>query len=233
VPGIDSLIRPALGDASRLVRLDAAWHLRDQLPADGAARSELERYMRYVSDQPGGALRMAHDHADRGEADQALMWMQRVVDWDQTSADAWMNYGFMLHRFDQSSEAVEAFEQAHRLDPSSVIPLSYQAMLIGEQGDLQATQKAWERVIALDRNYGRAWYNLGLLFAQQGDRQTAITYLDQGMAVSPEDPDIPYAKVTLLMQLGAEDAARSTLERLLQSHPDYAPARRLEGILLR
>lgn len=232
VPGMDTLIRPALEDESRLVRLDAAWQLRDQLPVDGSMRNELEHYMRYVSDQPGGALRMAHDHADRGEEDPALMWMQRVVQWDPTSADAWMNYGLMLHRFEQPHDAIEAFEQAYQLDSTSVIPLTYQAMLIGEQDDLQATQEAWERVIAVDPDYGRAWYNLGLLFAQQGDRQTAITYLDQGMSVSPDDPDIPYAKITLLMQAGDVDAARRTIERLLRSHPDYAPARRIEGVLM-
>jgi predicted CXXCH cytochrome family protein len=230
-PGTEGYLTPALEDPSRLVRLDASWHLRDQLPADGKLLDELQRYMRYVSDQPGGALRMAHYHAERQESDEALMWMQRVVEWDQTSADAWINYGLMLHRFEQGDEAITAFEKAHQQAPESVVPLTYVAMLLGEKGDMEVTRKAWERVLTVDKTYGRAWYNLGLLFAQAGDPVAAITYLDQGIAVSPDDPDIPYAKITLLIQTGQQDAAKAALASLLRAHPNYAPAQRLRPLL--
>lgn len=231
-PEMDALLKPKLEDESRLVRLDASWYLRDQLPeSDILLEEELMHYMDYTSDQPGGALRKAHFHAEKGDKTEALKWMQKVVLWDQTSADAWVNRGLMLNRFDEREQAIESFEKAHELAPNSVIPLSYAAMLISETGSLSDIQAAWERILKVDETYGRAWYNLGLLMAQNGNPSAAISYLDQGIAVTPDDPDIRYAKATILYQNGDVEKAKNTLVRLLEISPNYTPALRMQQLL--
>ncbi len=223
-PNMEGVMKDALGDDTRLVRLDAAWYLRDQLEGESKLNQDLLHYIDYTSDQPGGALRKAHYFSGKGQKELALEWMDKVVKWDATSPDAWISRGMMQNRFGETTDAIKSFEKAHELTPDSVIPLSYQAMLIGEEGDLESTRSAWERVLKLDSSYGRAWYNLGLLLARSGNLDGAIAYLDQGIAVAPDDPDILYAKATLQYQSGAIDGAFDSLKSVLEDNPDYGPA---------
>jgi len=188
-PAMDDMMKPLIHDSSRLVRIDASWYLRNDLIPESVNEQELFHYMNYTSDQPGGALRKANFHAERGDKTEALKWINKVVKWDSTSPDAWIQRGLMLHQFTDDSAAIASFEQASRLAPDSAVPLAYLAMLTGEAGDPNASRSAWERVLRVDPLYGRAWYNLGLLMAQSGNTLAALSYLDQGIAVSPDDPD--------------------------------------------
>jgi tetratricopeptide (TPR) repeat protein len=75
--------------------------------------------------------------------------------------------------------------------------------------------------------HGRAWYNLGLALNGRGDKEAAINALVRGESAVAQDPDIPYARATILLQMGRQFEAEQAASRALTIQPNYQPARQL------
>ncbi|MFM9080372.1 MAG: multiheme c-type cytochrome, partial [Opitutaceae bacterium] len=82
LPNEAATLRPMLEDPVRLVRLDAAWPLSAELPANSRVRRELDEYLSASADQPAGRMRLGQDFFNRGmnaEAVQALETAERTA----------------------------------------------------------------------------------------------------------------------------------------------------------
>ena len=231
-PGYETLVRPLLNDPSRLVRVDAAWYLRNVMDPDSKAWKELIDYMRYTADQPGGALRWSEFEADRGNTAAAEQWIDKVVKWDRTSVDALLAKGFLMNRLGKPKEAILTFGKVFERDPKNPLPLYYQALVMAEQGNSDSAFETLQRVISIDPTMDRAWYNLGLLYHEHGDIDSALTYLDQAISLNPEQPDYLYAKATILLHLNRSDELERTVEVLIRKFPDCAPGLQLKQLLI-
>ena len=62
-------------------------------------------------------------------------------------------------------------------------------------------------------------YNLGLLYAQFGQTETAITTLEETVKLKPNYIDVRYALSLLYRQIGRKDEARQQLEEILRIDP--------------
>ena len=231
-PGYESLIRPLLNDPARVVRVDAAWYLRNEMDPDSKVWKELMHYMRYTADQPGGALRWSEFEAGRGNTAAAEEWIDKVIEWDRTSVDAMLAKGFLLNRLGKPKEAILAFGKVFERDPQNPLPLYYQALIMAEQGDSDLAFETLHRVISIDPEMDRAWYNLGLLYNETGDVDSALSYLDQAISLNPEQPDYLYAKATILLRLNRADELEKTVESLILQFPNYAPGLQLRQLLI-
>lgn len=227
-PGLEDTIRPMLKDEARVVRLDAAWYLRGELDLESREWKELLHYMRYTSDQPGGALRFAEYHAGLGNVEEADAWMEKVTKWDPSSAEAWVTRGMVMNRLGKPGDALRHFQKAYDMRPDDVSPLYYRALIQAEQGNASAAMQTLETVVRQEPNFDRAWYNLGLLYSQMGDLEGAVSRLDQAISVAPDNPDYPYAKATILMRQQKILETMELVDQILEKFPNYAPARQLK-----
>ncbi len=227
-PEMETWMQPKTSDPSRLVRLDARWYIDSQRVSVSEPEGELLRYMNYTADQPGGALRWANFYAVRGNVAATRLWMDRVVRWDGTSPNAWMQRGMLLNQVGLDTLAIQAFEKALQLTPDDATPAYYLAMLAGEVGDLDVTIAAFERVVRLDAGHDRSWYNLGLAYAQKGDLTSAVSYLDQAIALRPESVEYLWAKATLLYQLKDMESLQKVIKLILKLDPDHPQALQLK-----
>jgi Flp pilus assembly protein TadD len=66
-----------------------------------------------------------------------------------------------------------------------------------------------------------------LLRQSQGDSTAALTALQQAEAVSPGDPEIPFARATILVRLGRLDEARLAANKSLEMDPGFDRAKKL------
>ena len=81
--------------------------------------------------------------------------------------------------------------------------------------------------VRLDPRHSRAWFNLGLARNTQGQSEAALEALLRAETLAPDDPQIPYARATILARLDRKPEARVALERALALSPNYADAQRL------
>jgi tetratricopeptide (TPR) repeat protein len=226
-PAAAPLLTPRLDDPSRMVRNDAAWALRRQLPPGSKERAALMEYLNGNTDQPGGVLRLAEMALDEDRLDEAERWVKRLLKWEPRGGMANHMMGRVLNRQGKNKEAIAAMNRAVAYEPEGPDHAYALALLYAETGNIAKTIQTLERVVKVAPAFDRAWYNLGLAYAGQEKLSEAVSALQAAERASPRNPDYPYARATVHLRLNDTDGARDAALHTLQLAPNYGPARQL------
>jgi predicted CXXCH cytochrome family protein len=218
------LVRDALNDPVRLVRLDAAWALSPELAEESPSRRELEAYLNVMSDNPVSLLRRGQDRFRRGQRDEGIADVRRAITLDPLSAPLPETLGYMFNAASRPAEAAEQFERAASLAPGAAQPAYLAALAWAEAGNALKAEAMFRESLRRDPAQGRAWYNLGLLLSQAGKVEEAIAALAAAEERDPRDPGTPYAAATILAQRGRFSEAKAAVERALAIDRNFAPA---------
>ena len=227
VPREVPALRPLLNDSSRLVRLDAAWPLSQELPDTSVARKELDAYLAVSADQPAGRMRIGQDLFNRGRAAEAEVQLRKATEWDPNSAGMHDALGIVLNELGRPDEAAASLWRAARLNPSDATSAFNAALAFAGARKLADAELAFREAVKRNPRYDRAWYNLGLLLAQTGRMADGIDALQTAEQLAPNVADYPYARATLLWQRGERAAAAAAARRALEADPAHAQAREL------
>jgi tetratricopeptide (TPR) repeat protein len=230
---ITDALRRLLEDPMRSVRFRAAWALRGSLDLETSAARELRHVLDFNADQPGGQAQKGAFALARNNPLTALAHYQKAVQWDPYSAGLHNELAVVLSLLGRSGEALRSMQQAAELDPADAEFQYRLALAWHENGRLDRALEALERTVRLDPAHARAWYNLGLARNQAGDSPAALDALMNGEKADPRDPRIPYARATILLQLGRETEARQAVEEALRRQPNFAAALELLGQMVR
>lgn len=218
------LVREALQDPVRLVRLDAAWALSPELTDNSPMRRELDDYLNVFAENPVSLMRRGQDRFRRGQHDPGLTDLRKAIELDPLSAPIPETLGYMLNTVGRTREAAESFEKAAKLSPTDPVAAQNAALTWAEAGDISRAEAMFREAVRRDPTRGRMWYNLGLLLNQTGRAGEALQILSQAEMATPQDPDIPYAAATIHFQLGQVPQAKAAAERALAISPAYQPA---------
>ncbi len=226
-PQAAELLPPFLKDPVRLVRVDAEWALSTSLPADSPTRRELDAYLSLSIDQPVGRLRYGQDMANRGQLAAAEREIALATEWDPNSAGIFEVHGMVLAGLNRLSEAAAKLRRASDLSPTDGQRALQAGLAYAEAGVLTEAEKMFQTAVQRDPQFHRAWYNLGLLFAQSNRLPAAVTALRQAETVAPTAADYPYALATVLLRTGDAVGAKAAAERTLRLDPAHQAARQL------
>ena len=227
VPAVQVALRKHLADASRNVRVNAAWGLRDEVPTDSQAGRELEHFLRINADQPTGQLQLGTWHLARGDAATALGHFEKAVAWDPNSAPLHHELAVLYGSSNRPQDALRELQAAVRLDPGEAEFQYKLGLAWNETGDLAQATQALTNAVELNPRHTRAWYNLGLARQQQGQTATALDALFRAESLDERDPQIPFARATIHAQAGQTADARQAAQHALSLRPNYLEARRL------
>ncbi len=216
-----------LKDPRRNVRINAAWALRHRLDTSNPAGQELRHYLQHNSDQPAGQMQLGALALAQQKLQDALRHYTKAANWDPNSPPIRHELAIIHSRLDNHQKALEELQTACRLAPSEAEYQYKLALAWNELGNLDQTIAALENAVQSNPAHSRAWYNLGLARNTQGNPEGALDALAQGETAAPDDPDIPYARATILYQLGRLFEAEQAAGRTLTIHPEYTPARQL------
>jgi tetratricopeptide (TPR) repeat protein len=226
-------LQSLLEDPARSVRVAAAWTLRDHLDMESAAGKDLFHMIELNADQPNGQMQMAQFRFARQETAEAIRHMETAIEWDPNSPPFHHDLAMMYSMAGNSAKAIEKLQDAIRLAPKEAEYHYKLGLAFSESGDMPKTIAALEAAVKADPRYARAWYNLGLARNQARQTESALDALSKGEQADPRDPGIPYARATILAQLGRKSEATEALHRVLLIQPDHAEARQLLGAMLR
>jgi tetratricopeptide (TPR) repeat protein len=101
------------------------------------------------------------------------------------------------------------------------------ALGFAEAGKLADAEMAFRLAVTRDAKFDRAWYNLGLLQAQQNRLPEAAESLAKAAALAPAVADYPYALATVRLRQGDRAAAKEAAQRALQAQPAHEGARQI------
>ncbi|MBL9127499.1 MAG: HEAT repeat domain-containing protein [Verrucomicrobiales bacterium] len=226
-PDTARLVRERLRDASRGVRVSAAWALRGEGRSGEPATSELAHMLALNADQPGGQAQLAAAAAGRGAIEEAVGHYRKAVAWDPGSPGLRLDYAVALSSTGKSREALAQTLAAVRLQPQSAENHYRLGLAWAEVGDLGQAVSALEEACRRDPAHDRAAYNLGLAYRQRGETDRSVATLEAAERANPRDPRIPYARATVLMQIGRTSEARDAARRVLELEPTHPGAAEL------
>ena len=203
-------LRRLLADPVRLVRIDAAWALRDRLDLSSEAGRDLAGYLEQNADQPAGAWRLAVFHQDRGDLDAARRWLRHGSRLDPRSAELARQTAWLERRAGDRGASLAALRRARDLAPGDAGIAFELALLLAEDGSVEAlaeSESLLARAVEIDPGHARAWYDLGLVRERRGAPGPGLEAIDEALRLSPEEPDFLLARASLLRRLGREREA--------------------------
>lgn len=132
-------------------------------------------------------LGVARHQADHIEG--AIVAYERAAALDSASLAVWRNLGRLYLKESAYDQAVDAFRHAVRLAPEQ--PQSYNdwGEALRQADAREAAAEAYQKALSLDESYAPAHYNLGILYAEAGQRASALAHFDAYLRLRPDASD--------------------------------------------
>jgi tetratricopeptide (TPR) repeat protein len=128
-------------------------------------------------------------------------------------AKAFLGLGMAYLGLLRYADARKALERSRQLDPN-LAEAEYQlGLLESQQGNRQAAQEHWERVVALKADHAPALFSLGTLYAEAGDLPKAQSAFERSLAADPANMKTEYNLALVLNKLGKSEEAKVHFER--------------------
>ena len=157
----------------------------------------------------------------RGQQEAAQKKLEEAIRLDPNLAAAQESMGLLLFRQNESYAAEKYFARAVELDTKSALAYFYHAMLLTSQApDPEETAEArasLEKAVALNPGLGPAWSNLGLLYANSGEFDKALSAAKSAVDSVPGEPHFQYNLAVVLARMERFDDARSIARKLHSS----------------
>jgi Flp pilus assembly protein TadD len=118
-----------------------------------------QQQMAAVSADYAKALRLMR----KGKDDQAMDLLQSVVNRAPTFSGPMVNQGLILLKQRQFDRAERVFKRATTINPRSAYAFNMMGLTQREQGHFADAKASYETALALDPDYARAHFNLGVL----------------------------------------------------------------------
>jgi tetratricopeptide (TPR) repeat protein len=125
------------------------------------------------------------------------------------SADDWVETALVYEAEGAAkAQAIEAYEQALRVDPGKAEALLNCGTLYYEEGNLEKASEYFRGALAIDGENALAHFNLGSVMDDAGEPEAARQHLRQAVRLHPSYSDAHYNLAFVCEKLGAFAEAR-------------------------
>jgi tetratricopeptide (TPR) repeat protein len=115
----------------------------------------------------------------------AISSFQTAVQSDPKNSEAYLQLA-ILHEARKNPLALDYFENAYKADSSNLEPLYGKAMYWQNQQNFAEAKKVFNRMIGIDRNYPKSFYNMGWILLQEDSTEKAIRNFSIAIEVKPD-----------------------------------------------
>jgi len=176
-PFRDSLpvVFESLGDQKRGVRFEAAnWLFNQGVPIpDGPGLEAFKEYLETNADRPNTLFQMAMLSLREGQMERIPTFVERAVGLDRANPNLHRQAAVFYSMTGDLVQAEKAAREAGRLAPPDALHPYTIGLLRAERGDYEGTVEQLEKEVALDREFYRAWFNLGLSYLKMDEFEKA------------------------------------------------------------
>jgi len=145
--------------------------------------------------------------------------IQKSLEHDSTSVDAYCNLGLALKRAGDLEAAEAAYRRAIEIDPTIAEAHANLGVLLRELQRNSDARKAFETAKSLAPEEGSIWSNLGILETQEDRLDQAIEYFQKAHQLEPGNSQILGNLGSALAKSGKNTEAIDVLLRALEMDP--------------
>jgi tetratricopeptide (TPR) repeat protein len=160
-------------------------------------------------------LTLASLQSDMQELDAARATLDAVVSVDTRCGRAWLGLALLNLRELKMDAAKRDIEVATAHLPEHLGTWHVLAWTHIMLGEIAGAQAAFERALALDRNFGETHGGLAVVAALQNREEEARQSARRALRLDPLSLSAKYAEMLLLKRAGRHDDARAVLESVL------------------
>jgi predicted CXXCH cytochrome family protein len=187
--GVDNLSseerESILNDPVRSVRIGAALTSPGMEGLSDKLDKELLEYITHTADSPMGSLRLASYYQSRGDTGKARKLSRQAIAFEPLNPEAYRLSAIQLHTSGDTVGALDALNDALRLDPNLPLVHFNLGLLHAELRDMDKAIYHLNATIRANPEFEDAWYNLIVLYWQIDQLPTARTKLMEALKALP------------------------------------------------
>ncbi|KAK4683730.1 general transcriptional corepressor CYC8, partial [Tremellales sp. Uapishka_1] len=177
--------------------------------------------------------RNGHSQPSRGIPEQspAIIESKRRMDslldsLSQGMENTWMLIGAVSEQQQDQDRAMQAFENALRHNPTSVIGLNAVASIARSRDDFNKAIEYFQRILNLDQTNGEVWGSMGHCLLMKDDLPKAYTAYQQALyhLPNPKEPKLWYGIGILYDRYGSFEHAEEAFSSVLKMDPNFEKA---------
>jgi len=115
----------------------------------------------------------------------ALAWTRA----QPSNSMAWYSLGVVYRKQGETAKAIEAYQQALRIDPQHADAWNNLGVAYRKQGETAKAIEAYQQALRIDPQHADAWNNLGVAYRKQGETAKAIEAYQQALRIDPQYAD--------------------------------------------
>jgi serine/threonine-protein kinase len=159
-------------------------------------------------------------HRGTGKAEEALADLQRALDRDPRSAEAYREIGRVQEALGRKEEAERTYLRAAELRPSDWAAHNYLGGLYAASGRLAEAEVQFRRVVALAPDNARGYTNVGAVCYLQGRLAEAEGVFRRSVEIRPTGPALSNLGTTLFYLGRYEESAGAFEQAVKQNERD-------------
>ncbi|MCC6859692.1 MAG: tetratricopeptide repeat protein [Bryobacterales bacterium] len=169
----------------------------------------------------------AWDLLARGERDQAVRLLEKIVKSSPRDADARLLLGSILAEQGDRAGAILHLTEGVRLRPQSAEAQNALGEAYKTFGDWKAARGPFEKAAALDPKFAQARVNLSQVLLEDGDFEAASSHLDRALQLLGNDPEAAfplYLRAKVYTERNEMEKAMQDLERAVTLQSEFPEA---------
>ena len=144
---------------------------------------------------------------------------EKAIDLCFGLAEAWMELGRLFYDNDRYESAIKAFRNALTINPDFIEPRQYIAKISYEKGWNPLAKSESNELLAKNKNYIFAYYNLGRVSEHIGTDEDAINYYNKVLGIEADSYFAISSLVEKYKQTGRADDAIELLNSYISQDP--------------
>ncbi len=188
------------------------------------AQTAYDAILAEAPDQPDALHFSGLLRYQNGDAEAALVLIQRSLDQHPANAGAHNNLGNIYKSLDRREEAVEAYQAALGIDEGHADTWNNLGVLLRGSEQLEKAAQVLGRAVELQPKHAEAWHNLGVTYMFDNKLEEAANAFEACVALGTKTWSDPVWHARLLCALGRKEKAIAHLEGFLQEKPDHPVA---------
>jgi tetratricopeptide (TPR) repeat protein len=148
-------------------------------------------------------------------------------------AFAYYNRGSAWLEMGEYARAIDDFDAAIRLDPSSAWTFNNRGSAWYAKGDLDRAMADFSQAVTLDPGYALAYNNRAEVWKERGDGSRAIADYSEAIAIDPSYTAAYANRGVAYERMGDVERARADFDSALASPPKYSDGQKAQDIARR
>lgn len=157
---------------------------------------------------------------------------QQILSSNQRNVEAWQGLGRVYFAQQNYDQALNALEQALRLDETQAVHYYYLGLIWEKVGDLTAAVEAYQSALDLDSEWVEVYLQFGSVWMELGEFEQAEFYYQSAIALEPDQLQAYLQLGNLYLGQNQLQKALDIAQIALQSYPQNSDLLEQFGLIL-